>query len=691
MRVNFIILTLVFSIFVYFSIKAQNSSEKKANEAFNIGEWAKAIDLFKVAYTKTDDDVRKSEIIFKTAECYRLLNEPKEAEQWFKKAIKIKYPDPLAVLYYADALKMNGSFDEAITQYQEYKRLVPDDPRGDIGVKSCELSSKWMEKPTRYVVENVATFNSKDADFAPVYAKKDFKTIYFSSNRSGSKGDEINTITGAGFLDLYETSVDKKGKWSTPVPLAGEFINTPDEEGASSVTQKGSFLYFTRCKVVKHSAEACKIYVSTRKGTIWGEATQVPIKGASDTTKIGHPSISADENSLYFSSDLPGGFGENDIWVIKKEKKGGSFGEPINLGPDINSPGNEVYPYIRDNGSLYFSSDYWVGMGGLDIFQADQDKKSGKWTVKNLQYPINSSADDFGIIFEGKTDKGFFTSSRRGGKGSDDIYSFFLPPLKFTIAGVVKDEASDEIIPGAKVTLKGSDGVVLEQLTDAEGAYKFKLDLNTDYELTASKDKFLNGKGNESTKGLDENKDFKTDLYMASAIKPIVLQNINYDYGKWELRPESKVSLDKLVETLNENPQITIELSSNTDFRGKPEQNMVLSQKRAQSVVDYLISTGIEADRLTPVGHGQTVPSIVTKKQAAQYSGFLHEGDILTEEFIKALATVQEQEVAHQFNRRTDFRVLTSNYVSKNPVNQNTNQPTTPTDSLNNSIQGAPK
>lgn len=678
MKVKIVIFTLIVSFFVSYTLRSQNSSERKANDIFEMGEYFTALDLYKIAFTKADDDVRRTEITFKIAVCYKMLNDPKEAEQWFKKVIKANYPDPIAILYYADVLKMNGAFEDAIVQYQEYKKLVPDDPRANTGIKSSELSSKWIEKPTRYTVENMATLNSKDSDFGPAYAKKDYKSIYFSSNRSGSKGDEIHAVTGAGFYDIYESSMDKKGKWSAPTPLPGEFLNTPNEEGASCVNAKGSMIYFTRIKVVKNTYQGGKIFTSVKKGTVWGEPILIPIKGTNDSISVGHPSINTDESVMYFSGNLPGGFGGKDIWMVRKEKKGGSFGDPINLGPEINSAGNELYPYIRDNGTLYFSSDYWGGMGGLDIFQADKDNKSGKWLIKNLQYPINSPSDDFGIIFEGKADKGLLTSNRRGGKGADDIYTFSMPPLKYTISGIVKDEGTDEIIPGAKVTLKGSDGKVVEQLTLADGSYKFTLDGNTDYELVSMKEKFLSGRGNESTKGLDENKDFKLDLYMASAIKPIELPNILYDLGKWTLRPESMVSLDKLIETLNDNPNITIELSSHTDFRGKPDANIVLSQKRAQSVVDYLISKGIEADRLIAVGYGQTVPNTVSKKNAAKYS-FLKDDDVLTEEFIKAITNKQDQEVCHQINRRTEFKVLTYDYSPKNvnPDNntqENTNQ-----------------
>lgn len=644
----------------------QAKDYQKGEEAFKFQEYWTAIEHFKVAYSKYSDPVKKAELVFKIAICYRELHEPKEAELWFKKAIKVKYPDPLTLLYFADALKMNGSFEEAIIEYNNYGKLVPGDKRAEIGVKSCELAAKWVNKPTRYKVENMAFFNSKDQDFSPVYAKKDYKILFFTSNRSGSSGDAIHAVTGAGFFDLWETLVDRKGKWSEPKPVEGATINTPHDEGASSLNLKGNTLYFTRCKVDKKYILGCKIYSASRKGVTWDEALEIAINGAVDSTSIGHPSISEDEMSLYFSANLPGGFGARDIWMIKREKKNGPWNpDPINLGPEINTPGNEMFPYTRDNGKLYFSSDYHIGMGGLDIFEASLNAKTGKYKVTNLKYPINSNSDDFGIIFEGGAERGFFSSGRKGGKGGDDIYQFWLPPLNFTISGLVRDCKADEPVPGAKVVMKGSDGTSVEMLSEADGSYKFALNANTDYQITVTKEKYLSANGGESTKGLEEDKEFKLDLCIDAVKEPIELQNIEYDLGKWDLRPESMVSLDKLVETLNNNPNIVIELGSHTDFRSDDKYNIDLSQKRAQSVVNYLIEKGIESDRLIAKGYGETTPKKVDKKFAERYPGFLVVDEILTEKFIKALSTVEEQEVCHQANRRTEFKVIREDYVSK--------------------------
>jgi peptidoglycan-associated lipoprotein len=654
-----ILLALLLIVNISFS---QSKEEEKAMEALEMNEYASAIDFFKEAFVKTKDPVRIANISFYTGIAYMRKNEPKQAQRWFEKAIKVKYPDPVAVLYMADMQKKNGSFEEAIKTYKQYSKLMPGDKRAQNGVESCEQAARWISKPTRYEVENMPLFNSKDMDFSPTWGKKDFRIVFFSSTRSGSKGDNTHAVTGFGFTDIYTVTLDRKGKWSEPVPLPSETVNTEDDEGASTVTEKGSMMYFTRCKVEKNKSMGCKIYEAPRRGISFDSGEAITFPG-SDTVSYGHPSIDSKEMTLYFAADLPGGYGGKDIWMMKRTKKTAPFGEPINLGPEINTAGNEVYPYIRSNGELYFSSDYHVGMGGLDIFKAVLDKASGKFTVSNLKYPINSAADDFGIIFKGNAEQGFFTSSRPGGKGAEDIYQFTLPPLQFTIKGVIKDEKTEKPLVGAKVTLRGSDGDVQEGISAADGSYEFKLKPNVDYQLMSSMDKYLNGKGGESTKGIEDDKAFIVDIPMKPVWIPIKIPNIFYEYGKAELMPESMASLDNLVEVLNDNGHITIELGAHTDFRGNDAANEKLSQERAQSVVNYLKTKGIAVDRLVAKGYGESQPATVDKESAERYA-FLKEGDTLSETFIKALATVEEQEVAHQMNRRTEMKVLKTDYQS---------------------------
>ncbi|MFW6372047.1 MAG: OmpA family protein, partial [Bacteroidota bacterium] len=330
--------------------------------------------------------------------------------------------------------------------------------------------------------------------------------------------------------------------------------------------------------------------------------------------------------------------------------------EPINTDQD------EVFPYVHPDGTLYFSSNGHIGMGGLDIFKATENE-DGKWEVENMKTPINSASDDFGIVFQADEERGFFSSSR-GLRNNDDIYAFVLPPLKFNIEGVVKDEKTEEPLDNVLVKSIGSDGITLESTTGKKGEFKFMLRPNTDYVFLASREGYLRGKERETTKGLGKSKDFNTTIFLASIDKPIQLPNIFYDFNKADLRPESMVTLDRLVETLNDNPNVTIEIMSHTDYRGSDSFNDELSQKRAQSVVNYLIEKGIAPDRLSAKGYGETRPKTIDSKIAEEWP-FFEEGVTLTEAYIKSLKSLEQQEVANQINRITEFRVLSTDYKQK--------------------------
>jgi peptidoglycan-associated lipoprotein len=648
-----VILFSIFSLLLFFSVSGQTVKSRKALDYFATGQYFASIDLLRDAYGSEPDANIKLEITFKIAECYRLTAQPEKAESWYKRVVQKKYNNPLIYLYYADALKMNSKFELAIENYNEYKKFVPNDPRGDNGVKSCELAIKWKENPNGYKVANMKFFNSKESEYYPAYANADYSEVYFTSSREESTGKEKHGGTGQNFSDIYTSVQDKQGKWSTPVPL-GENINTEFEEGGASLSKDYNTIFFSRCEKVKKETMGCKIFVSVRKGDEWGKAE--PWEITADSITVSHPTLSEDELSLYFVSDMAGGMGGKDIWKVTRDNPSGDWGTPINMGGDINTPGNEMFPFIHNDGTLYFSSDYHLGMGGLDIFRATY--KNNKWDVENMRYPINSTYDDFAIAIEKDHERGFFSTSR---DGNDEIYSFVLPPLKFNVEGIVRNEKTDQPLATATVKLVGSDGMTLSSETSADGKFKFMLRPNTDYVFVASKRGFLTGKGKETTKGLIDSKEFKAEIKLSSIAEPIELPNIFYDFAKWDLRPESMVALDKLVETLNDNPNVTIELRSHTDARGSIEVNIDLSQKRAQSVVDYLIEKGIEPARLRAKGYAATMPKIVDMKMAAQHP-FLKEGTEITQSFIDSLPTEEEKEVAYQINRRTEFQVLSTDY-----------------------------
>jgi peptidoglycan-associated lipoprotein len=640
-------------------VSAQSGKASKAQAAFNAGEYYTAIDLYKAAYNSLTEKTGKAELLFQIAECYRLVNQPRQSELWYNKSIAKGISNPLAILYLAEAQKMNMKYEEAKENFKKYKENVSRDSRADDGIRSCELAQKWMENPTGYQVDNMKFFNSKQNDFCPAYAAADYSTVFLTSSRDGSTGKALSGVTNQNFADIYVSRMDRKGTWSQPVPLSNS-INTEFDEGTPCLSKDFKSLYFTRCEKAKNKNFGCAIFYSEFQGEEWTKSKKILI--ASDSVVVAHPAISVDELTLYFTSDMEGGQGGKDIWKVTRASKDVDWDKPVNMGAQINTPGDEEFPYIHADGTLYFASNGQIGMGGLDIFKA-VTKPDGSWNIENMGYPINSNADDYGIVFQNDVEKGFFSSSRTI-KGDDDIFAFTLPPLKFNVIGTVKDEKTEQVLADANVKSISSDGITIDTKTDKNGTYRLSLKPNTDYVFIASHEGYLNGKERETTKGLDHSRDFKTTILLASIAKPIELPNIFYDFAKWDLRPESMVALDKLVETLNDNPNITIELMSHTDSRGNDADNITLSQKRAQSVVDYLIQKGIAADRLVAKGYGKSEPKVIDKKLADQYA-FLKEGTTLNDDVIKALTDADLQEIAHQINRRTEFKVISTTYKPK--------------------------
>lgn len=651
----FIIIILAVS---YTDCMAQKRKSERAYSSYNAGEYFTAIDEFKDAYTKTkkSDKATRTELVFMIAECYRLVNDPKNAETWYKLAVKSSYAKPEAQFWLAESLKKNGKHQQAIDEFKKYKQLAPADARADQEIRSCELSLEWLRNPEAYKVEEIKDINSKESDFSPAYGREDYGLVYFTSSRDDAAGNKTHGATGQGYTDIFETRIDKKGKWSTPVPV--EAINSEFEEGTPSFTPDFKEIYYTKCEVGKREKKGCVIMHSKRNGEAWSEPKNIGI--LPDSMVAAHPAISPDGSTLYFVSDIAGGFGRKDIWKSAKGQDG-TWSKPVNLGPDINTQGDELFPYVRDENTLYFSSDGLIGLGGLDIFKA-KAQPNGSWVVQNMKPPINSSADDFGITFEGESEKGIFSSTRKG-KGNDELYSFELPPLRFNVTGLVKDEKTGAPVPASKVELIASDGSNLQAETGSAGDFKFALKANVDYIFLASKRGYLNGKERQTTKGQEKSRDYMVTILLTAIDKPIELPNILYDFGKWELRPESMVSLDKLVETLMDNPNVTIELMSHTDSRDTEEYNQDLSQKRAQSVVQYLIEKGVEPERLSAKGYGESSPKVVDSVIASQ-NPFLRVGTTLTEQFINSLQNDEQKEIAHQINRRTEFRVLKTDYES---------------------------
>ena len=660
-----------------FSASAQKNYLRDADLAYENHQYFNAIELYKQAYTKVKKSDVKAKILYRTAQSYQEINDLKGAETYYNKAIKAKYPDPIALLNLAEVLKTQQKYEEAIVEYNNYKKQAPSDARGENGVKSCELAKQWKDAKntpeTRLKVENMALINSKESDFSPAYSDKKYTSLIFTSTRQGASGS-IDVTTGQNHSDLYETKLDKNGKWSTPASLASTIVSKMNEASVA-VSKKGDVMFMTRCPEGKNKQLKCQLYVCKKQGPSWAEPELLPF--CVDSVAFAHPTINATGDVLYFTSKLSGGYGGKDIWMSTYDKKGKSWGQPVNLGPAINTQGDEMYPYIaEDDKTLYFSSNYHLGMGGLDIFKASKDA-SGKFTKapENLKYPMNSAGDDFGIIFEGKKVKGYFTSNREGGKGSDDIYSFILPPLLFNLTGSVVSAENNEPVTNALIHLKGSNGDLFEFKTAADGKYNFKLKENTSYEVTVGTDKntvsqsfklgFLASKdmGKLTTVDENESKDFVKDFSLipvkaeirfpavlyALARADLLVDTIGNDKSNDTHKPlNSKDSLNFLYQTLIDNPTIIIELQSHTDSRGDDKSNQTLSEARAKSCVDYLINEKkIPAARLTSKGWGE-------KKL------------LVKDDVINKAKTKEEKDALHQKNRRTVFRIVSWDYVDPN-------------------------
>ena len=654
-RYLFFILLLTFVVIR--ESPAQKRKSERAYASYEAGEYYEAIDLFKDAYSKTrrSDKIARAELTYMIAECYWLVNNPRSAETWYRLTVRTAATRPEAQFKYASSLKKNGKYKQAIDEFMNYKQIAPADAKADQEIRACELAIEWEQNPEPYEIDDIRDLNSRQSDFSPTFGRDDFGVVYFTSSREDAAGNKTHGATGEGYTDIFESRLDKKSKWSTPVPA--DVINSEFEDGTPCFTNDYREIYFTRCEAGKREKKGCIIMYSKRSGDSWSEPENLKI--LPDSMVAAHPAVSEDGLTMYFVSDIHGGYGGKDIWVITRSGTGGEWSSPENLGPDINTHGNELFPYLRKDGTLYFASDGLIGMGGLDIFKA-VPQPDGSWSVQNMKSPINSSADDFGITFEDENERGIFSSTRKG-RGNDDLYAFEFPPLNFSVTGLVKDEKTGSAIEGSTVQLIASDGSNLQAETGDGGEFMFSLKPDVDYIFLASKKGYLNGKERETTKGQEKSREFMVTILLTAIDRPIELPNIFYDFNKYDLRPESMVSLDKLVETLNDNPNVTIELMSHTDSRDTEEYNDELSQRRAQSVVEYLIEKGIEPERLSAKGYGESVPKVVDASVVDQAS-FLKTGITLTEEYINSLPTEEQKEIAHQINRRTEFRVLRTDY-----------------------------
>ena len=643
-------LLIVSSLYSCKSAKLSDAEEKQ-----RIGEYYEAAAIYRKVYTKTSPKKRdlRGYIAYRMAECNRLINNTGKATSAYMNAIRYDYPDSTVYLRMGQMLQKTGRYPEAIKNYDIYMENDPSNLLAINGIQGCELAPGWKKNPTRYEVRRMDKFNSRRGEFSPMLAGDKYDQLYFASSRSKDKDAKVSAITGQN-NDIFFSKKDEKGAWLAPVELEDE-VNTEYDEGTPSFSPDGNTMYYTYCAQDPEGPRTAEIYISTRSSAKWGKGTRATIVKDS-VTALGHPSISPDGKYLYFVSDAVGGFGGKDIF--RARVAGNDFGPMENLGEEINTPGDEMFPYVRDSVTLYFASNGHPGMGGLDLFKATQDS-TGKWKVENLGAPINSMADDFGITFAGKEERGFFCSNRNDARGYDHIYSFERPTITIFIEGIVND-VDEYPIEDATVRIVGKDGLNVKVPVKKDGTYRVELERDIRYVMMASARGYLNQNYELHTGPEEKNETYIVDFFLSPISKPVVIDNIFYDFDKATLRPESKKALDEMIKMLNDNPNVTIELGAHTDRKGTDQYNERLAQRRAQSVVDYLIAGGIEAARLEAKGYGESVPKMINKKMAKQFD-FLKEGDVLTEEFILALPP-EQQEIADQINRRTEFKVLRTNY-----------------------------
>lgn len=628
-----------------------------ARKKYVRGEFYGAAETYRKVYRKMkkEERIKRGIVAYEMAGCYRRLNMPARAATAYSNAIRYDYPDTVMWLDYARVLQQLGRYDNAEKAYRNYIALAGVNYLALTGLEGVELSRWWKENPTRYKVHPMDVFNSRRAEFSPILTP-DADIIYFSSSRNEGEEEVKSSITGLNNNDFFTSKKNEKGEWQRPKRIESD-INTELDEGAGSITADGSKLYYTYCPEDKNHPRTSQIYVSSRSSAEWGKGELLEI--ANDTVSIfAHPAIAPSGEYLYFVSDMPGGFGGKDIWRAEL-----GMDQKVlfidNMGPDINTPGDELFPYIRNDSTFYFSSNGHAGMGGLDLFEVTKKRNGDGWQVHNMQYPMNSEGDDFGITFEKKKERGFFSSNRGDARGRDHIFSFEYPDVNVIVEGFTVNK-DDEFIPGAMVTIIGEDGSQQRLTTKQDGTYRFRAERGTSYVFLASAKGYLNQKQILSTSPIEKDTLYYVDFEMSSYTRPEILENIFYDFDKATLRPESKEELDELIKLLNDNPHISIELSAHADRKGSDEYNKNLSLRRAQSVVQYLITNGIDERRLTAAGYGKTRPKIVTVAIGKQYD-FLSEGTELTEKFIFTLSP-EKQKIADQINRRTEFEVTDMNF-----------------------------
>ena len=674
---------------------AQNKFIVEANTYFNSEKYCEGAEKCSVAYTKLSSKGNqakklKGDMAFKTAECYRLTDRFKEANEWYDRALLLDYQQVKPEVFYnnGEMLRMMGEFDKALANFEEYKKLVPADVKGDVGIQSCKDSKSFIANKTRHVVVNQAAINKKEFDMAPTFGDGKETQLYFGSSRSGSTGNSTDPISCENYMDIWVSDIDKKGNWGEPrLADASGKINTEAHEGTVCFDGRGKVMFFTRCPNIKKQNLGCDIWTATSEGKgEWGEPVKLNLKNGVDSITVGHPCVTDDGKYLIFVSDMPGGYGGRDLWWSSFDKKNNAWSAPKNMGPEINTPGNELFPTLGKDGSLFFATDGMPGLGGLDMFKATKTSAEMKWeNPKNLGYPLNSENNDYSL-YEVSAKKGYFTSERKdpNGKYNPDIYMYEIPPNLYDLKVIVSELGNKAVkIEGVKVVVKGTDGATWEGMTNKQGTVFWDKKPTSDryvneelsYNITISKDGYHEDKkGSQfTTLGINYDQNFIIEMALLPK-KPIRLPEVRYPFDQWSLLVDSTInSPDSLIfvyNLLQEYPGMVLELSSHTDSRGKNDANKRLAENRARACYKYLVEQkGVDPRRIVPVGKGEEEPRSVWKRgeeylavQPADMTGV--EVIQLREDYINQFKKTNPKlfEQLHQLNRRTEGKVLTMEF-----------------------------
>lgn len=644
-----LLLTLFLAFMAAPGLMAQEQSSlgDRAKKLYGEYQYAKAAEIYEQLVDRKNPKLEHLEYL---ADCYRQMNKYEIAENWYVRVVEDEKSKPENLLRYAEVLKGNGKYVEAKKVFERYGEGTgrAEEVRGEI--LGCDSAIVWMANPTHHKLANQRSINTALAEFSPLVWND---SVYYVSESAAPSGKAVKKgtygWTGNGFLGIAAAGRQSDGALEAFGKVDASFAKGSYHVGPIAADPVGKTLYVTRTyggKEVKVERDGKKryrtrnleLYIYTEQEGGWKEIPFAYNKVSEYS--VGHAALSPDGSILYFVSDMPGGQGGTDIWYCERTADG-SWAQPVNAGPVVNSAGDEMFPSILADGTLYFSSDGWIGMGNLDIFRSAGEKGSWEKPV-NLGFPINSSADDFAFTVystEDYTDLGYISSNRKDGAGNDDIYSFSYARAipKLVLRGTAYDKVNGQPLPEVRASLQDGQGKLLARTTGGGlGTFFFEVEPDTDYSLLGVKQGYIDGRASTSTAGLKGGDTLDVAIYLdrLSEGRIFRLENIYYDLDKSNIRPDAALVLDTLVATLRDNPDLKIELSSHTDSRASDSYNLALSQRRAQAAVDYLVKRGIARERLIAKGYGETK---------------------LVNECADGVSCTEEQ---HQMNRRTEFKVL---------------------------------